>query len=69
MAAENGLWGAPRIHGALLKLGIAISERTVSRDLSGPADHPITHLADVPREPFGWPAMSPTAGLRGRAPC
>src|SRR5262245_26355988 len=30
-AAENCLWGAPRIHGELLKLGIVISERTVSR--------------------------------------
>ena len=29
------LWGAPRIHGELLKLGIAISERTVSRYLRG----------------------------------
>ena len=35
MAAENCLWGAPRIHGELLKLGIAISERTVSRYLHG----------------------------------
>ena len=33
MAAENCLWGAPRIHGELLKLGIAVSERTVSRYL------------------------------------
>jgi hypothetical protein len=33
MAAENRLWGAPRIHGELLKLGIAVSERTVSRYL------------------------------------
>jgi len=33
MAAENCLWGAPRIHGELLKLGITISERTVSRYL------------------------------------
>jgi hypothetical protein len=39
MAAENGLWGAPRIHGELLKLGITISERTVSRCLGG---RPIT---------------------------
>ena len=31
MAAANPLWGAPRIHGALGKLGIAVSERTVSR--------------------------------------
>ena len=30
MAKANPLWGAPRIHGELLKLGIEISERTVS---------------------------------------
>ena len=30
MANANPLWGAPRIHGELLKLGIDISERTVS---------------------------------------
>jgi len=35
LAAENRLWGAPRIHGELLKLGIAVSERTVSRYLAG----------------------------------
>jgi transposase InsO family protein len=31
MAAANPLWGAPRIHGKLLKLGIHVAERTVSR--------------------------------------
>jgi putative transposase len=31
MAATNPLWGAPRIHGELMKLGIDIGERTVSR--------------------------------------
>jgi transposase InsO family protein len=31
MVAENPTWGAPRIHGELLKLGFNISERTVSR--------------------------------------
>ncbi len=31
MATANPYWGAPRIHGELLKLGIDISERTVSR--------------------------------------
>jgi putative transposase len=31
MAAANPLWDAPRIHGELLKLGIDIAERTVSR--------------------------------------
>jgi len=31
MAAENPTWGAPRIHGELLKLGFVLSEPTVSR--------------------------------------
>jgi putative transposase len=31
MTQANPLWGAPRIHGELLKLGIDISERSVSR--------------------------------------
>jgi putative transposase len=31
MATANPLWGAPRIHGELLKLGLDVSERTVSR--------------------------------------
>ena len=30
-AAENPTWGGPRIHGELLMLGFAVSERTVSR--------------------------------------
>jgi transposase InsO family protein len=33
MAQANPLWRAPRIHGELQKLGIAVSERTVSRVL------------------------------------
>ena len=31
MVAENPTWGAPRIHGELLKLGFDVSERSVSR--------------------------------------
>ncbi len=31
MARENFLWGAPRIHGELLKLGIEIAESTVAK--------------------------------------
>jgi hypothetical protein len=34
MANENPSWGAPRIHGELLKLGFDVSERTVSRYLA-----------------------------------
>ncbi len=40
MAAANPLWGAPRIHGELGKLGVAVSERTVSRLLRRPRRPP-----------------------------
>ena len=33
MARENPDWGAPRVHGELLKLGLTISERSVARYL------------------------------------
>ena len=31
MSRDNPLWGAPRIHGELLKLGIAVGETSVSK--------------------------------------
>ncbi len=34
MALENPLWGAPRIHGELLKLGLDVAQATVSRYMS-----------------------------------
>jgi putative transposase len=33
MRFENADWGAPKIHGELLKLGFNVSERTVARYL------------------------------------
>jgi putative transposase len=33
MVKENPTWGAPRIHGELLKLGFEVSERSVSRHI------------------------------------
>jgi hypothetical protein len=33
MSCENPLWGAPRIHGELLKLGIDVGETSVSKYL------------------------------------
>jgi hypothetical protein len=39
MSKDNPLWGAPRIHGELLKLGFEVAESTVSKYLvkrSGP---------------------------------
>jgi putative transposase len=35
MRLENAGWGAPKIHGELLQLGFAVSERTVARYLRG----------------------------------
>ena len=40
MSRENPLWGAPRIHGELLKLGIDIGETSVSRYLIRPRRPP-----------------------------
>jgi len=57
MATENGLWGAPRIHGELMKLGFTVSERTVSRYLPDPTDEAVADLADIPREPHRQPGV------------
>jgi transposase InsO family protein len=35
MSLENGLWGAPRIHGELLKLGFAVAQSTVAKYMAG----------------------------------
>ena len=35
MSIANPLWGAPRIHGELLKLGIDIGQTSVAKDRSG----------------------------------
>jgi hypothetical protein len=37
MAQENATWGAPRIHGELLRLGYVVGERTVSHYLARPS--------------------------------
>jgi len=52
MAAENADWGAPKIHGELLKLGLEVSERTVARYLQrlrrrgDPTKHWLAFLAN-----------------------
>jgi len=40
MHQANPLWGAPRIHGELLKLGITVAQSTVSKYLPRPARRP-----------------------------
>ena len=51
MAAANVTWGAPRIHGELLKLGFEISERTVSRLMPKARKNPSQTLEDLSDEP------------------
>jgi putative transposase len=69
MAEANPLWGAPRIHGELAKLGIVVAERTVSR-LIAPRQRPpsqtwrtflTNHLRDLVSIDF---FTVPTARLR-----
>jgi hypothetical protein len=64
MSRENRLWGAPRIHGELLKLGFEVAESTVSKDMirhRGPPSQSwrtfLRHHADVvviPAEDGGY---------------
>jgi hypothetical protein len=42
MSAENPLWGAPRIHGELLKLGFEVAQSSVAKYMvkgRGPPSH------------------------------
>jgi len=70
MARENG-WGAPRIHGELLRLGIDASERSVSRylrDLPGRSKPSQGWTAFLTNHRHGIAAMDfftvPTAAFR-----
>ena len=40
MSLENGLWGAPHIHGELLKLGFAVAQSTVAKYMAKTDDDP-----------------------------
>ncbi len=69
MARANPLWGAPRIPGELLKLGIDVAERTVSRLLpkrhTPPSQTWRTFLANHVRDLVSIDFFTvPTAGLR-----
>jgi putative transposase len=69
MAAANPLWGAPRIHGELMKLGVEVAERTVSRLLpkrrTPPSQGWRTFLANHVRDLVSIDFFTvPTAGLR-----
>ena len=40
MSLENPLWGAPRIHGELLKLGFEVAQSTVAKYMADRHDRP-----------------------------
>src|SRR5207244_6795823 len=40
MSLDNWLWGAPRIHGELLKLGFAVAQSTVAKYMAASAPQP-----------------------------
>jgi putative transposase len=43
MSRENPLWGAPRIHGELLKLGLQVAQRSVAKYMIPRARRPSCH--------------------------
>jgi hypothetical protein len=55
MSLENPLWGAPRIHGELLKLGYDICETTIAKSMARRPGRPTrnwqtfirNHLAEI----------------------
>src|SRR5439155_10145963 len=47
---DNPLWGAPRIHGELMKLGLQLSHAIVAKYIASPAHSTVANLAHVPRE-------------------
>jgi hypothetical protein len=52
MSTENQLWGAPRIHGELLKLGFSVAQSTVAKYMvarRGPSKSRMADLSAKPR--------------------
>ena len=50
---ENPLWGAPKIHGELLKLGIDVAQSTVSKYMAPRPRSAIANLEDLPSQSCG----------------
>jgi hypothetical protein len=46
MSIENPLWGAPRIHGELLKLGLAVAQSSVAKYMDSPSRSSLHLRAD-----------------------
>src|SRR5580698_2845683 len=76
MSHANPLWGAPRMHGELLKLGIAVAQSTVAKYLSRPRKPPsqtwrtflTNHMEQMASiDFFVVPTARSRSGVRGRA--
>ena len=52
MSLDNSRWGAPRVHGELLKLGIEVTQATVRRYLPRRAKGSLADLAQLFAEPY-----------------
>jgi hypothetical protein len=61
MSRSNPLWGAPRIHGELLKIGVDLSKATVNAGA-------LLQLSDRNRRttPEPTPRFLPLSQIRGR---
>ena len=67
MCKANPLWGAPRIHGELLKLGIEVSQATVAKYMIRRRGRPsptwrsscATKLSASPRSTCSWCRLRP----------
>jgi putative transposase len=69
MSRANPLWGAPRIHGELLKLGLTVSQATVSKYMLRPRHPPSqawrTFLKNYAQDLIGLDLFTvPTATFR-----
>src|SRR5262249_2503298 len=47
MSGENPLWGAPRIHGELLKLGFEVAQSSVANGMDRSCSRPQRHAESV----------------------
>ena len=61
MSFENSLWGATKIHGELLKLGIAVAQSTVSVYMVPRRDRPLQTWKTFADAPFAWQGRTPAA--------
>jgi hypothetical protein len=58
MSLANPLWGAPRIHGELFKLGIDVDQTSVAKYMAKHRRPPIPRLEDIPSQSRRWDRLN-----------